>query len=409
MVSTTLYILSIIDDTVVPLRPRSTSAAAKAGSPGDSKTKGYSNLARAQLKQRWGTMKKVTSSLPRIREIVADILMDMETRDRLKSGRGNAMLVCDSVYAACRFFEAFSGTELKGRCAIVTSYSPTTADITGEETGEGLTEKHLKHDVYRKMLADHFGEPEDTAMHKADQFEKEVKRRFVNEPGQMKLLIVVDKLLTGFDAPPATYLYIDKNMQDHGLFQAICRVNRLDGDDKEYGYIIDYKDLFRSLEGAINDYTGEAFDGYDRADVEGLLKDRLEQGRERLEETREAVKALCEPVEPPRDSDAHRHYFCDGGKGLAANERKRLTLYRAVAAFVRAYANLANEMTEAGYTETERQTIRDEVGHYEKVRQEIKLASGDYVDLRSSSPPCGTFSTTTSGPRTARSFPSSTT
>ena len=171
-------------------------------------------------------------------------------------------------------------------------------------------------------------------------------------------------------------------MQDHGLFQAICRVNRLDGDDKEYGYIIDYKDLFRSLEGAIQDYTGEAFDGYDREDVKGLLKDRLEQGRKRLEETREAVKALCEPVEPPYDSDAYRHYFCHGGKGLAANERKRLALYRAVAAFLRAYANLANEMIEAGYTEAERQTIRDEVGHYEKVRQEVKLASGDYVDLK---------------------------
>ena len=348
----------------------------------DSKTKGLSDLAQAQLRQRWGTMKKVTSSLPRIREIVADILMDMETRDRLKSGRGNAMLVSDSVYAACRFFEAFRETELKGRCAIVTSYSPAAGDIKGEETGEGLTEKLLKYDTYRKMLADYFDEPADKAMHRTEQFEQEVKRRFVNEPGQMKLLIVVDKLLTGFDAPPATYLYIDKRMQDHGLFQAICRVNRLDGDDKEYGYIIDYKDLFKSLEGAIQEYTGEAFDGYDRDDVKGLLKDRLEQGRKRLEETREAVKALCETVDPPHDSDAYRHYFCHGGKGLAANERKRLALYRAVAAFLRAYANLANEMIEAGYTEAERQTIRDEVGHYEKVRQEVKLASGDYVDLK---------------------------
>ena len=348
----------------------------------DSKTKGLSDLAQAQLRQRWGTMKKVTSSLPRIRKIVADILMDMETRDRLKSGRGNAMLVSDSVYAACRFFEAFRETELKDRCAIVTSYSPAAGDIKGEETGEGLTEKLLKYDTYRKMLADYFDEPAGKAMHRAEQFEQEVKRRFVNEPGQMKLLIVVDKLLTGFDAPPATYLYIDKRMQDHGLFQAICRVNRLDGDDKEYGYIIDYKDLFKSLEGAIQDYTGEAFDGYDREDVKGLLKDRLEQGRKRLEETREAVKALCEPVEPPHDSDAYRLYFCHGGKGLAANERKRLTLYRAVAAFLRAYANLANEMIEAGYSEAERQTIRDEVGHYEKVRQEVKLASGDYVDLK---------------------------
>ena len=348
----------------------------------DSKTKGLSDLAQAQLRQRWGTMKKVTSSLPRIREIVADILMDMETRDRLKSGRGNAMLVSDSVYAACRFFEAFRETELKGRCAIVTSYSPNASDIKGEETGEGLTEKLLKYDTYRKMLADYFDQPADKAINRTEQFEQEVKRRFVNEPGQMKLLIVVDKLLTGFDAPPATYLYIDKKMQDHGLFQAICRVNRLDGDDKEYGYIIDYKDLFKSLEGAIQDYTGEAFENFDREDVKGLLKDRLELGRKRLEETREAVKALCEPVEPPYDSDAYRHYFCHGGKGLAANERKRLALYRAVAAFLRAYANLANEMIEARYTEAERQTIRDEVGHYEKIRQEVKLASGDYVDLK---------------------------
>ena len=357
----------------------------------DSKTKGLSDLARAHLRQRWGTMRKVTSSEPRIRKIVADILMDMEIKDRLKSGRGNAMLVSDSIYAACRFFQAFTETELKDRCAIVTSYAPGPEDIKGEETGEGLTERLLKYDVYRKMLADHFDEPEDSAMRKADQFEKEVKRRFVKEPGQMKLLIVVDKLLTGFDAPPATYLYIDKTMRDHGLFQAICRVNRLDGDDKEYGYIIDYKDLFRSLEGAIEDYTGEAFEGYDRADVEGLLKDRLEQGRKRLDEKREAVKALCEPVEPPYDTGAYLRYFCHGAADGTAgqrreSERKRLTLYTMVASFVRAYANLANEMIEAGYTEPERLAIKDEVSHYENVRLEVKMASGDYVDLKTHEP-----------------------
>ena len=93
----------------------------------------------------------------------------------------------------------------------------------------------------------------------------------------------MDKLLTGFDAPPATYLYIDKSMQDHGLFQAICRVNRIDSDDKEFGYIVDYKDLFGSLKQAMTDYTGEAFENYDTEEVEGLLKDRLEKGRERLE------------------------------------------------------------------------------------------------------------------------------
>ena len=236
------------------------------------------------------------------------------------------------------------------------------------------------------MLAAHFNEPEDTAMYKVERFDKEVKKRFIDEPGQMKLLIVVDKLLTGFDAPPATYLYIDKQMQDHALFQAICRVNRLDGEDKEYGYIIDYKDLFRSLEQSITDYTGAAFAGYDREDVEGLLKDRLQQARERLEEAREAVKALCEPVEPPRDSAAYLRYFCAAESGnatqLKESEPKRVALYKFAAAYLRAYANLANEMPDAGYSDADVLEIRREVDHYEKVREEVKLASGDYIDLK---------------------------
>jgi type I restriction enzyme R subunit len=169
----------------------------------------------------------------------------------------------------------------------------------GEESGEGETEKLHQYAIYRKMLADYFNEPKDRAMHRVEEFEKLVKDRFKKEPGQMRLLIVVDKLLTGFDAPSATYLYIDKKMQDHGLFQAICRVNRLDGDDKEYGYIVDYKDLFKSLEGAITDYTSGAFEKFDEEDVAGLLSDRIEKGGERLEEMREQVKAICEPVLRP--------------------------------------------------------------------------------------------------------------
>ena len=350
------------------------------------KTKGLNDVAKARLKQRWGTMQRVLSSRDRLGKIVDDVLMDMATRDRLHSGRGNAMLVSSSIYSACRFFDMFQQTDLAGTCAIVTSYRPAPSDIKGEETGEGLTERLLQYDSYRKMLAAHFNESEETAMHKVDLFEDQVKERFVKEPGQMKLLIVVDKLLTGFDAPSATYLYIDKQMQDHGLFQAICRVNRLDSEDKEYGYIIDYKDLFKSLEQSIKDYTGEAFAGYDAADVEGLLKDRLQQGRERLEEARESVKALCEPVEPPRDTAAYLRFFCAAKSGnveqLKRNESKRVTLYRLVAAFLRAYVNLANEMNEAGYSEIETWEIRAEIDYYEKVRQEVKLASGDYIDLK---------------------------
>jgi len=175
-------------------------------------------------------------------------------------------------------------------------------------------------------------------------------------------------------------------MQDHGLFQAICRVNRLDGDDKEYGYIIDYKDLFKSLEGAVNDYTSGAFDGYDKEDVAGLLQDRLTTARERLEEAREAVKALCEPVEPPRDSAAYLRYFCAREPGnadqLKENEPKRLTLYTLTSSLLRAYANAADEMESAGYSDADIGAIQDEADHYCKVRDEVKLASGDYIDLK---------------------------
>ena len=350
------------------------------------KTQGLTDVAKARLKQRWGTMKKVLSARDRLEKIVADILVDMETRDRLKSGRGNAMLVCGSIYSACQFYEMFRKTDLADKCAIVTSYKPAPADIKGEETGAGLTEKLRQYKIYREMLAEHFNEPENTAMYKVERFEREVKERFVKEPGQMKLLIVVDKLLTGFDAPPATYLYIDKPMQDHGLFQAICRVNRLDGEDKEYGYVIDYKDLFRSLEQSVSDYTGEAFEGYDSDDIKGLLKNRLEQCRERLEETREGIKALCEPVEPPCDTPAYLRFFCAADSGHAGQlkntEPKRVALYKQAAAFLRAYANLANEMLEAGYSSAEVAEIRAEVEHYENVRKEIKLASGDHVDMK---------------------------
>ena len=342
----------------------------------DSKTKGLNDVALIQLKKKWGSMQKVLSSKSRLEKIVADILMDMATKDRLQSGRGNAMLVTSSIYEACKCYELFEQSELAGKCAIVTSYTPSSSDIKGEETGEGLTERLRKYEIYNRMLGDK----------SAEDFEKEVKSKFIKQPGQMKLLIVVDKLLTGFDAPSATYLYIDKQMQDHGLFQAICRVNRLDGEEKEYGYIIDYKDLFKSLGTAMHDYTSGALDAYDKEDVAGLLKDRLQSGRQKLEEARESIKALCESVEAPKDTAAYLRYFCGANTSdknhLKDNEPKRVMLYKLTVSLIRAYADIASEMKEAGYSVSDSNKIKEEVDHFEKVRSEVKMASGDYIDLK---------------------------
>lgn len=350
------------------------------------KTKGMTDLSKAELKKRWGTMQKVVSSEPRAKQIVNDILLDMETKPRLMDGRGNAILVGSSIYQACKFYELFCNAGFKGKCAIVTSYIPNASDISKEDSGEGKTEKIRQYDIYRKMLADYFDEPEDTAVGKVEEFEKAVKKQFIENPGQMRLLIVVDKLLTGFDAPSATYLYIDKKMRDHGLFQAICRVNRLDGDDKDYGYIIDYQDLFNSLEDAITDYTSGALDGYEKKDIEGLLSDRIEKAREDLDDALERVRALVEPVAPPKNTLQYQQYFCAMEQGnaeqLKANEPKRVELYKAVAAVTRAFANLANEMTEAGYSDAEAEAIKKEIAHYVDVRAEVKLGAGEDVDFK---------------------------
>jgi type I restriction enzyme R subunit len=356
----------------------------------EAKTRGLTPLAKAQLKARWGTMQKVLSSQSRLDKIVGDVLLDMENCDRLRSGRGNAMLVAGSVYEACKFYELFCKAGFNGKCAIVTSYVPSVATIKGESSGEGDTERLEKYKTYRQMLAEWFDEDADKACSRVDEFEKAVKKQFIEQPGQMKLLIVVDKLLTGFDAPPATYLYIDKQMRDHGLFQAICRVNRLDGDDKEFGTIVDYKDLFNSLEGAVKDYTSGALDGYDKEDVAGLLEDRLDKASERLEDALEAVRALCEPVEPPKDDQAYYRYFSSRESGnaaqLKANEPQRLALYKHVASLIRAWANIAGEMEVAGYSQSAAAAIQQEVTFYENLRCQIKLHSGDAIDLKQYEP-----------------------
>lgn len=340
----------------------------------DAETKGLTDVAKVELKKRWGTMQKVLGSRSRLEKIVFDIIKDFKVKPRLSTGEGNAMLVSGSVFQACKYYELFQNSGFK-ECAIITSYEPHHGDLKGEETGEdNLTDKLLKYEVYTKMLNGK----------STQEFEADAKEKFKNEPNKMKLLIVVDKLLTGFDAPSATYLYIDKSMQDHGLFQAICRVNRVDNEGKEYGYIIDYKDLFKSLQQSITDYTSQAFDNYDDEDVKGLLKDRQTESKDRLETALEALVALCEPVHP-KDEPGYIKYFCgdtENPNDIKESEEKRVGLYKAVVKLIRAYANVANEMHKLGYSEHEANKIKWQVQYYSDLRETIKQASGDYLDFK---------------------------
>jgi len=343
----------------------------------DSKTKGLNDFQKSELKKKWGTMQKVLSSRSRIEKIANDIILDFNIKPRLKSERGNVILVASSIFEACTFFELFQRTELKDKCAVVTSYNPTTRDITTEDTGANTeTDKEYIYKTYIDLLGDK----------QTETYEDEAKAKFRDEPATMRLLVVVDKLLVGFDAPPCTYIYIDKSMQDHGLFQAICRVNRLDTDDKQFGFIVDYKDLFQKVENAVSVYTSELnYDEFEKIDCDILLKDRLKVGKERLDNALEEIALLCEPVQLPKHTLDYIKYFCgntEKPEELKEHETQRTALYKATVTLVRAYANIADEMEATGYSIGEIEDIKKQIDHYLNLREEIRKASGETLDLK---------------------------
>jgi len=342
-------------------------------------TKTLNDWQRAALREQWGTMQKVLSSRSRMERVVDDIIFDFIDKPRLSNQRGNAILVASSIYEACKYFELFQKTVFKGKCAVVTSYNPQTKDATLEDTGANTeTDKLFIYNTYTALL-------KDKGMPNTEAYEDFAKKMFKEQPANMKLLVVVDKLLTGFDAPSCTYLYIDKSMQDHGLFQAICRTNRLDGDDKEFGYIVDYKDLFKKVEDAISVYTSELDRSDGGVDSQILLKERLSKGRERLDNAMDSIALLCEPVKPPQGELEHIHYFCGNTEipdDLRAHEPQRVALYKATVALVRAYANIADELGRAGYNADEIKHIEQSLDRYLKLREIIRNASSESLDLK---------------------------
>ncbi|MBR8655301.1 HsdR family type I site-specific deoxyribonuclease [Achromobacter sp. Marseille-Q0513] len=349
----------------------------------EAKTRGLNAWQRQELKAKWGTMQQVLSSRSRMERVVADIVFDFSVKPRLSTERGNAILVASSIFEACKYFALLQKTPFKGRCATVTSYNPQAKDVTTEEVGANTeSDKQFIFNTYTELLKGVQAKP---GMSPTETYEEWAKALFASEPANMKLLVVVDKLLTGFDAPPCTYLYIDKSMQDHGLFQAICRTNRLDGDDKDFGYIVDYKDLFKKVEKAIAVYTSELDHSTGGADSDVLMQNRLEIGRKRLDDALEALALLCEPVVVPRGELEHIRYFCGNTEivsDLAAREPQRVMLYKGVVALLRAWANVADELAAAGYAEADGARLRGLLDYYVKLREIVRKASGETLDLK---------------------------
>jgi type I restriction enzyme R subunit len=340
------------------------------------KTKTLNNFQKAIIRKRWATMEELMSAEERKARIVASIIHDFDTKPRLDNDRGTAILVAASIYDACHYYRIFQGKPFGKFCGVITSFEPNHNAISCEPPN---SDERYKFDTYTQ----HVLKPGQTT--KA--YEDEAKRQFIEEPANMKLLIVVSKLLTGFDAPSCTYIYLDNELREHNLFQAICRTNRLDGDDKDYGYIVDFKKLFDDVQEAIAVYSSDELD-IDQGNggsnnVE--LKDWLKEGKKQLDAAREALRYLCEPVPLPREMEQFLHYFCGDAANphaLTDTEPLRITFYKSVATFVRAYADIAQDLTEAGYSDAEAAALRGEVEFYGEMRAAIKKHSGEELDIK---------------------------
>lgn len=345
----------------------------------EQKTKNLNRYQKSILRGRWATLEKLMSAAERKQRIIANIIEDFSLKPRLNNDRGTAILVAAEIYDACHYFRLFQNTPFGPYCGIITSYEPNHNAISREPAN---SDERYKFDTYTQYVL--------SSGQTTKQYEDETKRRFIQEPANMKLLIVVSKLLTGFDAPSCTYIYLDNKLRDHNLFQAICRTNRLDGDDKDYGHIVDFKELFGDVQEAIAVYSSDELDideGGDasRDDNNVKLKDWLVEGKANLDDAREAIHYLCQPVDLPREVEQFLRYFC-GEAGLAGalddTETLRISFYKAVALYARAFSELAQHMTEAGYSDVEAHAIRKEVELYAEMRAAIKKHAAEELDVK---------------------------
>ena len=342
----------------------------------DQKTKNLNKFQKSLLRKRWATMEELMSSAERKQRIIVSIIQDFDLKPRLNNDRGTAILVAASIYDACHYFRLFQNRSFGPYCGIITSYEPNHNKISREPAN---SDERYKFDTYTQYVLKN----DQTTK----QYENETKRRFIKEPANCKLLIVVSKLLTGFDAPSCSYIYLDNELHDHNLFQAICRTNRLDGDDKDYGYIVDFKELFGDVQQAIAVYSSDELDTEEGGGRSNNihLKDWLKEGKERLDAAREAMKYSCELVLAPREVEQYLQYFCgDANDPNALNdtETMRNSFYELVATFVRAFAAISQDLNEAGYSAAEITLLNNEVEFFSEIRAAIKRHSGEELDIK---------------------------
>lgn len=322
-------------------------------------TKRLTDNQKKDLKKKWSCIKRLSSTQARIRRIALDI--NNHFTDGYKNTGFKAILATnrkrDAVsYLAC--FEQLGDLS----CAVCISAPDLRegADEIDDETDNRVI-------AYWNKMMEKYGD--------ADAYEDSVKNRFLE--GDTDILIVCSKLLTGFDAPRCQVLYIDKELKEHGLLQAIARTNRL-YEGKEYGLIVDYRGLIQRLDDAMNMYAGAGLENFAVGDLKGTMTDiisvvgNIRQSYSRLTE-------LFLPVRNKTDVDEVEQFLAD--------EKIRAEFYRLLCRFGRDLAVVLNSV-EAYENIPREESVKYQNAFvfYSKLRRSVKIRYGDVIDNREYEP-----------------------
>ncbi|MHC2584205.1 type I restriction endonuclease subunit R [Bradyrhizobium diazoefficiens] len=187
-----------------------------------------------------------------------------------------------------------------------------------------------------------------------------------------EILIVVDKLLTGFDAPKNTVLYLDKPLKAHGLLQAIARVNRVD-DDKEYGYIIDYAGVLGELDPALKTYSALA--EFEAEDLQGVVTQNLEE-IEKLPQRQHQLWDLFKELPNKLDEESFERHLGD--------EERREDFYERLAQFARtlAIALSTSDWINDPRNESAIASYKEDLRRFQKLRTSVRKRYQEDIDFK---------------------------
>ena len=320
----------------------------------DMLTRNLTEEQKTDVMKKWSRFEKVASSEQRLELIAWDIAKNYN--ETLKGTGFNAMLACNKKIEAVKYYNIFREEFPELEVAVVIS----PPDM---REGEGSIDEDTN-DIVKKFYINALSNYKNE-----EEYEETIKSKFIN--GDIDILIVVDKLLTGFDAPKASTLYLDKQIKEHNLLQAIARVNRL-CDGKDYGYIVDYRGLLGELDKALTMYQEAGLEEFDEEDIKSSVY-YIDTEINNMFEAYEKLKEIFKNIKNKNDLEEY--------EVLLEDEKIRKDFYDKLCKFGSMLGIILP--SDQAYYKVGKEKIselRKALAFYQKLRATVKLRYSETID-----------------------------